>query len=84
MQVTIDGQTALVYLRHNQKYVKTPQHEYVFVPQHGVSLAWIYNEDVDQILRIPGGCCGNTRPAFRLANPGDVALWEGKNVREAN
>jgi len=63
--------------------VKTPQHEYVFVPKNGVSLAFVFNEDIDRVLKIPGGCCGNVRAAFRLANPGDVALWEGTNVREA-
>ena len=74
------NQTAIIFLRGGQKYVHTKNNEYVFTPSNGISLAWIEEEDVNQILRIPGGCCGNHKPVFRLANDQQVSLWKGVQV----
>lgn len=80
--INSSNQVAVIYLRGGQKYVRTNSSEYVFTPSNGISLAWINEQDVNQILRIPGGCCGNNiRDIFRIANDNQVALWEGREVR---
>lgn len=56
------GQVAMRYLQPIQKYVQLGNsHEYVFISNFSVSLAWVDEADVDMILNLPkpsGSCCG--------------------------
>lgn len=49
--------------------------QYVFVPKHNISLAWVEEQHVDEILAKTVGCCGGKRPAFRLADETNIRRW---------
>jgi hypothetical protein len=50
--------------------------QYVFVPKHNISLAWIDKCDVDFFLHKKIGCCGNARPGFFLATQEQLDKWQ--------
>lgn len=84
MQTNQDGWIALRYYQSTQVLVqKTPsRHDYVFVPQANISLAWIRPEDVDNILARKKGCCGgHKRNSYLYANENDVRQWTNKGGR---
>lgn len=55
-------------------------HSYMF-DVHKVSMAWVLPEDVDEVLRIPYGCCGHTRTgAFFIANQLYVDIFLGRDT----
>jgi hypothetical protein len=76
-EVNENGQTAVVYFMPIQKLITLPSgHQYVFKVDRSISLAWINLEDLDQMLDVRGGCCGNTvNRIIRLASASDVGLW---------
>lgn len=51
------------------------QRAYVFAVQRAVSLAWIAAGDVEAVLAMRGGCCGQRRRLFDYATPGQVSVW---------
>lgn len=73
-----NGEVALRAYQVVRKYVAVNGHEYVFVPQHNISLAWIQLEDVNSVLSIKRECCGGSKnPYFRYANQHDIDIWTG-------
>ena len=73
-----DTVTAIRYYQPIPEYVKdTPSGtEYVFAVRHGISLAWIKQEDVDNILDRTGGCCDKKTKVFSKAGPNIVRVWQ--------
>jgi len=73
----MENQTALKYYQSIQKYIRLGDgSEYVFVPRANISLAWVSNEHVDQILNIKKGCCGGKKKStFFYANESDIRRW---------
>lgn len=73
------NQTALKYYQPAQVLAqKTPSgSDYVFVPRAGISLAWVNEADVGNLLGRKAGCnCGGKkRQAFFYANEADVRRW---------
>jgi len=68
--------TALKYLRGGQKLISVSGTEYVFVPKHNISLAWIDDEYVQRVLDMKRNCCGNSKKIqFVLASETDVRRW---------
>lgn len=69
----MEGKTAVKYLRGGQKYIAVGDAEYVFIPNHNISLAWIDNEYVQRVLNMKRGCCGGSKKVqFVLASETDV------------
>lgn len=71
------GQTAVVYFMPIQKMITLPNgHQYVFKVDRSISLAWINSEDLEQMLDVRGGCCGNVvNKIIRFASSSDVGLF---------
>lgn len=76
------GQTAVIHYQSTNPLIEfgkpnTPSYRgYKFVTQHCVCLCWVNNEDVQRILDIKGGCCGNKKSGiYRLANEMQVRVW---------
>ena len=72
------GEVAMVYYMPVQKYIQVGKAEYVFVPKHSVSFAWVKPEDVPGVLSVMGGCnCPNStkKPIFRYATEGQYRVW---------
>jgi len=77
-----NGEVALRAYQTIQKYISVNGSEYVFVPQHNISLAWIKHKDVSAVLSIKRECCGgNKNPYFRYANQHDIDIWTGRIAR---
>lgn len=74
-----NGEVALRAYQTVQKLIKANGHNYVFVPKHNISLAWIKPEHVSTVLSITRNCnCGGNRnPYFRYADQHDVDIWNG-------
>lgn len=47
---------------------------YQFIPQNGVSLAWIPDYDVERLKKKK--CCGDTRQQFFVASEAEVERWQ--------
>lgn len=73
----MEGHTALKYYQSNPKYIMLGDGtEYVFSPRANISLAWVLDEHVDQLLTKKKNCCGGSKkPMFFLANESDVRRW---------
>lgn len=72
------GQIALKYYQPAQVLVQqTPSgSDYVFVPKASISMAWINQEDVEEVLARYKKCCGGHRKkSFMEANEQDVRIW---------
>lgn len=70
------GQIALVYYQSAQ--VIPRDFQYVFVPQAGISMAWVEPKHVDQIRAMKGGCCSGKRQLFDYANEAQARIWTNK------
>lgn len=70
------GQIAMAYYQPIPQAVKVGDVTYYFVTQRAVSLAWINEEHVADILRITKRCCGgNVHIAYHYATQGEVNVW---------
>lgn len=76
-EVNDKNQTAVVYFMPIQKLITLPNgHQIVFKVDRSISLAWVSDEDLAQVLDVRGGCCGNTlNHIVKYASPSDVRLW---------
>ena len=73
------GEVAMSFFQELPKVVRMPDKtQYVFRPQHNVSIAFVRPEHVDEVLRHVHICCGgHKRNAFKFPNMGNVRLWLG-------
>jgi hypothetical protein len=70
------GEIGIRYLRQQQKLVSVHGRQYVFTVRANISFSWINPEDVDLILSMLGGCCGQRKPGvFKLATEDDTRRW---------
>lgn len=75
-QTNDKNQVALVY--HNPTQVMPNGYQYVFVPQAGISMAWVNQEHVAAILAMRGGCCSGKKQLFNYANETQVRIWANR------
>jgi hypothetical protein len=52
--------------------------EYILSVRNNVSLTWVKPQDVEPLLKVKKGCCGNPpKNVIRLATEGEASAWEG-------
>ena len=77
-----EGLVALEHYNSNPKTVKIDADgtTYNFKPQHNVSLAWVQEKHVNQLLDTQVDiCCGKRRMLCHLASETNVNLWRTGN-----
>ena len=76
--ITQNEKTAIRRLRSgNKPIVIGGETKYIVQMQHNIGLVWIDPEDVNKVLAIQDGCCGNLRAGgFRLATDEEVRRWQ--------
>lgn len=73
------GQIAIAYRQPIPHVVKVNGTNYLFDVKSAVSMAWINEGDVEEILRIIKVCCGgNKTNTYHHATDGQVNVWSGK------
>lgn len=71
-----DGMVAIKFRRQQRALVTCHGAEYVFSMQANISMCWVGAADVDCVLAVKGGCCGQAKPGvFVYANEDDVRRW---------
>ena len=73
-----DGLVAIQHYSSNPKTVEIHRDKtmYVFVPRLNVSMAWVKEEHVSDLLSFRGKvCCGKKGQMFYLASLINVNLW---------
>lgn len=72
-----DGAVAMGYYQPVFKTVQLRSGKVYSFQNNYVSLAWVKPEDVNEILTLPKGCCGQRQPggAFFLANANYVRRY---------
>lgn len=78
--ITIKNEVGDVAIRYYQPaQVLTKQapsgEQYFFDVKAGVSMAWIKEADVQNLLTRRGGCCTKKRQLYDYANQAAVDLW---------
>ena len=82
MIYTDDGLVVLFYYQPIPKQIKAGGKTYFFDCQHGVSLAFVNENEVDALVNATGGCCGRKRKIISLANINQYEHWKnGKGGR---
>ena len=76
-EVNSEGFTACVYFMPIDKLIELGSgHAYFFKVDRNISLSWVKPEDLDAVLDVRGGCCGNKiAKIVRLASSSDLRLW---------
>lgn len=75
-----DGMVAMQHYNSNSWSVQAGDTPYTFVPKHNVSLAWVKEEHVNQLLSVQTkACCGKQQRRFFLASQVNVNIWETGN-----
>ena len=73
------GQIAIAYYQPIPETVQIGDSIYSFIIQRAVSMAWINEEHVADILRITKTCCGGSKHnIYRYATDSQVNVWSGK------
>lgn len=76
------GYVAIRHFRQVQKLVTVNGRSYVFAVRASISLAYVHPDDVNSILSIKGGCCGQkTKPVFGIADETHVRRWTNNGGR---
>ena len=72
------GQVAIAYFQPMPQTVKVGGTVYNFIIKFAVSMAWVNEEHVYDILRIIKECCGGSvHTPYRYATQGQVNVWSG-------
>jgi hypothetical protein len=73
-------QVAIQYYQNMRHMVTCPNgHQYVFVVEANICLSWVAKEDVDYILNLKGGCCGQKKAGVYVrANESSIRRWTNK------
>lgn len=76
-QLNDDGWVAIKHTHLVPKHIMGGEgREYIFAIRANIPMSWVHPDDVDKILNILGGCCGQkTSKVFFLANESDVRRW---------
>ena len=71
-----DMKIAMRFSGYAQKYVVCPNgHQYIFTPNHNISIAFVDPDDMPYILNHKVGCCGNAKKAFTIATQDEYDKW---------
>lgn len=71
-----EGQVAIAFKNPIPKVVNVGGKGFAFVVKHQISISWIDEPYVDQVLAIKVTCCGGrTTPAFIYATENQVKVW---------
>ena len=74
--VNENGQVAVKYFQPLNKTIQIRGKTYFFKVMKSLSIAWIDEEDVDDVLNIVQECCGGNRNrVFRLEHETHVKRW---------
>jgi hypothetical protein len=75
--ITNDGGFVLVrHYNSNPSTIRVGENSYSFIPEWGVSLAWVRPEDLGAVLAIKAAlCCGKNQNKFWEANQNDFNVW---------
>ncbi len=80
--VVVDGKIAMFYKTPMPKAISIGNKVFVFSCEHGVSLAFVDESEVQALLDYRGGCCGKNQPMVFLATPVVYSHWkDGKGGR---
>lgn len=80
--VYVDNKVAVWYFMPMPKAIKIGEKVTVFQCEHGVSMAFVDENDVQPLLDYKGGCCGKSRQVVFLATPVLYSHWkDGKGGR---
>lgn len=72
------GQIAVAYYQPVPKAIQVGNVRYIFDVKRAVSLAWVNEEHLNQILSVTKTCCGgNKNVVCRPATPSQVNVWSG-------
>lgn len=73
------NQVAIAYRQPIPHVLKVSGTTYFFDVKRAVSMAWINDEHVGQVLSITKRCCGGQQNiAYREATQSQVNVWSGK------
>jgi len=76
MRKNDQGQIALVYYQPMPQVIRVGTTTYFFDVKRAVSLAWVNEEHVPNILGITKSCCNNQKKTvFRYATDSQVNVW---------
>jgi len=76
MRTNEQGQIALVYHQPIPHFVKVNGVTYFFDVKRTVSMAWVNEEHVADVLSITKVCCGGSKHAvYRYASDSQVNVW---------
>lgn len=77
METRENGDVAVVFYMPIDKMISLPNgREYFFRVDRNVSLCFVPPADLDAILDVRGGCCGQrVSRIIRLASASDLRLW---------
>jgi hypothetical protein len=71
------NKVALVYYQPIPRLIENVNgHSYYFNPEWSVSLCWVLPEDVDTLLSIRGGCCGQHKQICHRATENEIKVFE--------
>lgn len=71
------GQVCVKHFNSNGTGHQVNGHTYTWIPKYNVSLAWVEEADVPNLLSVMiNACCGHTGHKFSLANANDVSIHD--------
>ena len=71
-----DGMIAVQHFTSNGFNVQIGDAVYIWTPKYNISMAWVQEVHLSQILNIrTKHCCGKKRNRFFLASQTNVCLW---------
>ena len=72
----MEGHTAIRHRNSSPFSVRVQDTNYAFTPKFNISLAWVKDEHVAQVLSVKRGCCGGSKkPRFFLADETHIRRW---------
>jgi len=75
-KVVKDGMVAVKYYQSVPKKVWVNKDLYLFNVRASISMCWVRDEHLNNVLNTKKTCCGGSRKrVFRLANESDVRRW---------
>jgi len=76
------GQIAMKHLRHRPALVECNKKGFFFESRADIALTWVDEADVDCLLRVRHGCCGDRpKPVIVFAHEADVRQWTNRGGR---
>lgn len=75
----LDTKVVVRYSQPTPKHIKTNGKDFIFSCEHGVSLAFVDEEDVNSLLSYLGGCCGKRQQVIFLATESVYKHWLNGN-----